>query len=89
MARKKAEAMKVSENCLFEVKDFYAIDCNNYDYLILMGFMDYVEDARLCTRKRYLFARLRFFLASRFGWNPGLAKKDSIQEKWSVVSILL
>lgn len=63
LARKKAEAMKVSENCLFEVKDFYAIDCNNYDYLILMGFMDYVEDARLCIEKAISLCQGKVFFS--------------------------
>jgi 2-polyprenyl-3-methyl-5-hydroxy-6-metoxy-1,4-benzoquinol methylase len=51
LAKKKANDMGVNEICRFEVLDFFKLTQVSYNYLILMGFMDYIEDARSCVKK--------------------------------------
>lgn len=50
LAEAKAEQYQVSESCRFEVRDFFSLSGQKYDYVILMGFMDYIEDAAGCIR---------------------------------------
>jgi 2-polyprenyl-3-methyl-5-hydroxy-6-metoxy-1,4-benzoquinol methylase len=51
LASQKALENKVQDVCHFEVRDFFSISEEQYHYLIMMGFMDYIEDARACVEK--------------------------------------
>ncbi len=52
IARSRAEALKLSQICRFEVQDFFILpEDEKYDYVILMGFMDYMENPELAVRK--------------------------------------
>lgn len=52
IARKRAEAAGVSDRCTFTLGDFLeASGDEKFDYAIVMGFMDYIEDAGALMRK--------------------------------------
>jgi len=52
IARKEAKKAGVEHICKFEVADFFALPEDiKYNYLILMGFMDYMEDPRKVIEK--------------------------------------
>ena len=52
IARKRAEREGVSDRCSFEVGDFLAVTSNEtFDYAVVMGFMDYIEDPRALIEK--------------------------------------
>lgn len=50
LAEEKAAQKRVTKVCRFEVRDFFSISDKSYDYVILMGFMDYIEDAEACVQ---------------------------------------
>jgi ubiquinone/menaquinone biosynthesis C-methylase UbiE len=52
IARKRAERAGVIERCTFTLGDFLEVSGDEkFDYAIVMGFMDYVEDAGALMRK--------------------------------------
>ena len=52
ISRKRAEAAGVAGRCTFELGDFLdASGDEKFDYAIVMGFMDYIEDAGALMRK--------------------------------------
>jgi ubiquinone/menaquinone biosynthesis C-methylase UbiE len=64
IARERARREGVEAVCRFEKADFFASDFRQtFDYVVVMGFMDYVEDARAAvkrvmelTRKKAVFS---------------------------------
>ncbi len=64
VATKNAQRAGVGDNCSFDFGDFLTIDVNEtFDYSIVMGFMDYIEDQRhvidkvlSLTERRALFS---------------------------------
>ncbi|HRQ67162.1 MAG TPA: methyltransferase domain-containing protein [Candidatus Syntrophosphaera sp.] len=62
LARAKAAEKHLQEVCKFEVRDFFSVTGSSYNYLILMGFMDYIADAEACVRHSMgLFKEKAFF----------------------------
>jgi len=52
IARKRAESAGVTERCTFTLGDFMEVSGDEkFDYAIVMGFMDYIEDAGALMRK--------------------------------------
>jgi 2-polyprenyl-3-methyl-5-hydroxy-6-metoxy-1,4-benzoquinol methylase len=52
IARKRAESAGVTERCTFTLGDFLEVSGDEkFDYAIVMGFMDYIEDAGALMRK--------------------------------------
>ena len=52
IARRRAADAGVAEVCRFEQADFFVHDFHRtFDYLVVMGFMDYVEDAGTAVRR--------------------------------------
>lgn len=52
LARVKAAEAGLDNVCRFETADFFALDTKErYDYVILMGFMDYMKDAEAVVDK--------------------------------------
>jgi len=63
IARRNADAAGIGARCTFDYGDFFAQEIpEKYDYAIVMGFMDYIEDpARLITKVLSVTARKAFF----------------------------
>ena len=52
IARKRAESAGVTDRCTFTLGDFLDVSGDEkFDYAIVMGFMDYIEDAGALMRK--------------------------------------
>jgi 2-polyprenyl-3-methyl-5-hydroxy-6-metoxy-1,4-benzoquinol methylase len=52
IARKRAESAGVTDRCTFTLGDFLDVSGDDkFDYAIVMGFMDYIEDAGALMRK--------------------------------------
>ena len=52
IARKRAESAGVTDRCTFTLGDFLTVSGDEkFDYAIVMGFMDYIEDAGALMRK--------------------------------------
>ena len=52
IARKRAESAGVTDRCTFTLGDFLEVSGEEkFDYAIVMGFMDYIEDAGALMRK--------------------------------------
>jgi 2-polyprenyl-3-methyl-5-hydroxy-6-metoxy-1,4-benzoquinol methylase len=52
ISRKRAEGAGVADRCTFTLGDFLAVSGDEkFDYAIVMGFMDYIEDAGALMRK--------------------------------------
>ena len=52
IARKRAESAGVTDRCTFTLGDFLEVSGDEkFDYAIVMGFMDYIEDAGALMRK--------------------------------------
>jgi len=52
ISRKRAQAAGVADRCTFELGDFLDVSGDEkFDYAIVMGFMDYIEDAGALMRK--------------------------------------
>ncbi len=64
LSRKAAARAGVGDNCTFERRDFFKEDLGErFDYVIAMGFMDYVEDAAGIVRKVVSLATSRAFFS--------------------------
>lgn len=64
IARGMAASAGVTDRCRFEIKDVNDLADNDvYDYVILMGFMDYVADARALVSKIMKITRDRAFFS--------------------------
>ncbi|HXJ22822.1 MAG TPA: methyltransferase domain-containing protein [Polyangia bacterium] len=64
ISRKRAEAAGVSDRCKFELGDFLAVSGDEkFDYAIVMGFMDYIEDAGALMRKVLSVCRGKAFFS--------------------------
>ena len=64
IARAKAEQFGVQDTCEFVLADFEKwASPGEFDYTILMGFMDYVEDARLVASKALSLTRRKAFFS--------------------------
>jgi 2-polyprenyl-3-methyl-5-hydroxy-6-metoxy-1,4-benzoquinol methylase len=60
LAREQATANGLERICRFEVADFFALDeAKHYDYLILMGFMDYIREPETAIRKAMQLANAK------------------------------
>lgn len=54
LAEDKAKQKNISQNCRFKIADFFSLDENKpFDYLVIMGFMDYIEDAETMINKAF------------------------------------
>jgi 2-polyprenyl-3-methyl-5-hydroxy-6-metoxy-1,4-benzoquinol methylase len=64
ISRKRAEAAGVSDRCTFELGDFLDVSRDEkFDYAIVMGFMDYIEDAGALMRKVLRVCRGKAFFS--------------------------
>jgi ubiquinone/menaquinone biosynthesis C-methylase UbiE len=64
IARKRAEREGVTDRCTFEVGDFLAVSSDEkFDYAIVMGFMDYIEDPRALIEKVLRVCRGKAFFS--------------------------
>lgn len=64
LAARHAREAGVGDRCNFEVGDFMSYECpDKFDYVIVMGFMDYMPDARAIVAKVLSLARRRAFFS--------------------------
>jgi 2-polyprenyl-3-methyl-5-hydroxy-6-metoxy-1,4-benzoquinol methylase len=64
IARARAEKEGVSHLCEFSKKDFFTEEfAESFDYVIVTGFMDYVEDAPAAVRKMVSLTRGKAFFS--------------------------
>jgi len=82
LARKLAVEEQVESICRFEQADFYALpDDKRFDYLILMGFMDYIQEPQAIIRKVQALTNIRavFSFPVKKGF---LAWQRKLRYKW-------
>lgn len=64
LSQEKAKQNKVSQNCTFKIADFFSLDDNEqFDFLVIMGFMDYIEDAETMIKKVYQLTKEKAVLS--------------------------
>lgn len=82
IARARAEEAGVGEICRFESADFFTHTFpNRFDYVIVMGFMDYVEDAEAAIRRVLDLTRGKAFFSfpvagGLLGWQRKLRYRE-------------
>jgi 2-polyprenyl-3-methyl-5-hydroxy-6-metoxy-1,4-benzoquinol methylase len=82
IARARAQEAGVGEICRFESADFFVHAFpNRFDYVIVMGFMDYVEDAEAAIRRVLDITRGKAFFSfpvagGLLGWQRNLRYRD-------------
>jgi 2-polyprenyl-3-methyl-5-hydroxy-6-metoxy-1,4-benzoquinol methylase len=60
IAKEQAAANGLERICRFEVADFFTLDEEkHYDYVILMGFMDYIREPQTAIRKAMQLANTK------------------------------
>jgi SAM-dependent methyltransferase len=60
VAQKKARAAGVEDRCQFELADFLTFSSEYaFDFVVLMGFMDYIEEAQPVVDKAIALAKRR------------------------------
>lgn len=68
IAREQAAAAAVADRCTFEVADIHGFSADDpFDYVVVMGFMDYVEDPLALVRKVAALTRRRAFFSFPVG----------------------
>jgi 2-polyprenyl-3-methyl-5-hydroxy-6-metoxy-1,4-benzoquinol methylase len=71
IARRQAERANVTDRCTFTLGDFLDVTGDEkFDYAIVMGFMDYVEDAGALMRKVLSVCRGKAFFSFPAGGGP-------------------
>jgi ubiquinone/menaquinone biosynthesis C-methylase UbiE len=64
LARERAQRAGVADRCTFTVADFLAAPGEEkFDYAVLMGFMDYIEEPRALLEKVLRVCRGKVFLS--------------------------
>jgi 2-polyprenyl-3-methyl-5-hydroxy-6-metoxy-1,4-benzoquinol methylase len=64
IASAKAQIANINDVCRFETIDFFSIsNAKQYDYLVLMGFMDYVKDPLAVIQKAIMLTRSKILLS--------------------------
>lgn len=63
LATAKAMEHKLGDICRFEVRDFFSLSGQSHDLVILMGFMDYIADAKACIRHAMSLCRGKAFFS--------------------------
>lgn len=82
IARERARSAGVAQTCRFEKADFFAHPFPlPFDYVIVMGFMDYVEDAEAAIRRALDLTRGKAFFSfpvagGLFGWQRKRLYRD-------------
>lgn len=64
LAKKKAEQSGVSDKCKFDLVDFISDPVRSiFDYVILMGFLDYVQEPKIVIGNALSIAKSKMFLS--------------------------